>query len=85
MWNVILYGLLIWFLYNLVFRFIIPVYRASRKMKQQFSQMQEQMRQTMNPQQHTAASAASSPHAAATPRPEPRKSKDDYLDFEEVK
>jgi hypothetical protein len=88
MWNVILYGLLIWFLYNLVFRFIIPVYRASRRMKQQFSQMQEQMRQGMNPNQHTAASAAAASAGAtpgSTPRQERKASKDDYLDFEEVK
>ena len=83
MWTYILYGLLIWFLYNLVFRFIIPVYRASRKMKQQFGEMQERMRQTMNPNQHSAAAASASPGPA--PRPSAKGSKDDYLDFEEVK
>ena len=83
MWNVILYGLLIWFLYNLIFRFIIPIYRASRKMKQQFRDIQENMRQTMNPNQHTTASASAS--AGPSPRPASKGSKDDYLDFEEVK
>ncbi|RYY59255.1 MAG: hypothetical protein EOO05_13850 [Chitinophagaceae bacterium] len=80
----ILYGFLIWFLYNLVFRFIIPVYRASRKMKQQFGEMQDRMRQTMNPNQHTTASAAAS-GGQAPHRPSSKGPKDDYLDFEEVK
>ena len=83
MWNIILYGLLFWFLYNLIFRFIIPVYRTTRKMKQGFSRMQEQMRETMNPDQHAAAPAGAS--SGAAPRAASKGSKDDYLDFEEVR
>ena len=81
MWTFILYALLFWFLYNLIFRFIIPVYRATRKVKQQFSEMHSRMQETMNPNQPKPAAAGSSP--VSRPETPPRKS--DYIEFEEVK
>lgn len=78
MWKILLYGLLIWFLYNLVFRFIIPIYRASKQMKQKFREMHEQMQQQAE-QQHASANP-SMPKTAPTPKPT-----GDYIDFEEVK
>ena len=76
----ILYGLLIWFLYNLIFRFIVPVYRASKKMRSQFRQMQERMQEQQQAQQQpSASSGASSGHRpSAAPA-------GDYIDFEEIK
>lgn len=93
MFTYILYGLLIWFLYNLVFRFIIPVYRASRKMKQQFREMNARMREQMNPKQHNTATAGAYGGAGGTDtgnsahnqKQNARPSKDDYLDFEEIR
>ena len=80
MWRIFLYFMLFWFLYNLVFRFIIPVYRTSKKMKQQFAEMQERMQQTMNPKQHATANAG-----GPAPQQTPSKgNKSDYIDFEEV-
>lgn len=76
MWTTILYILLAWFLYNLVFKFIIPVYRASKKMKQQFREMQEKMQQ----QQGGQASHAQQPKTNSGPKPA-----GDYIDFEEIK
>jgi len=76
MWTTILYILLGWFLYNLIFKFIIPVYRASRKMKEQFRQMQDQMHQ----RQETQASQAPPPRPTSKPKPA-----GDYIDFEEIK
>ncbi len=75
MLKLILYGLLIWFLYNLVFRFIIPIYKTTRQMKQKFREMQEQM----NPQQDFSAEPQN--HE----RPPEKVRKGDYIDFEEVK
>lgn len=79
----LLYFLLAWFLYNLVFRFIIPVYRTSKQMKSQFREMQERMQSQMNQQE------GNNPfQPKATQQPKPRstgKPEGDYIDFEEIK
>lgn len=80
MWTTILYILLAWFLYNLVFKFIIPVYRASKKMKQQFREMQETMQERVRQQQGGQASQAQQAQSNSKPKPA-----GDYIDFEEVK
>jgi hypothetical protein len=79
MLRLLLYALLAWFLYNLIFKFIIPVYKTTRQMKQKFREMQTNMQDQMNQQQDFAAK----PQAAE--RPAPNKSKEDYIDFEEIK
>ncbi len=73
--------MLFWFLYNLVFRFIIPIYRTSKKMKAQFREMQERMQQGMNGGQHATANAGAAPAQSTTPKGK----KDDYIDFEEIR
>jgi hypothetical protein len=83
MLKILLYGLLIWFLYNLVFRFIIPVYRTSKQMKQKFREMHEQMQN-----QATAAGQQQQPQQKGSPIPKSSaasKPTGDYIDFEEVK
>ena len=79
MWRLIGYALLIWFLYNLVFRFIIPIYRASRKMKQQFREMHDRM------QDQHATNQATAGRENAHSEPATKKPSGDYIDFEEVK
>jgi hypothetical protein len=80
MWRIILYFLLAWFLYNLIFRFIIPVYRTSKKMKQQFRQMQETMQEQMQPRQNAQPSPAQQPKSSSNAQ-----TGGDYIDFEEIK
>jgi hypothetical protein len=80
MWRIILYGLLIWFLFNLVFRFIIPLYRAGKQMKSKFREMHENMQENMRQQQGQQPQPAASSKSAA-----PSKGAGDYIDFEEVK
>lgn len=77
--KIILYALLIWFLYNLVFRFIVPIYRASRQMKRQFNQVREKMEEEQRRQQ-----AASSQGFQESQKPKAPPA-GDYIDFEEVK
>jgi hypothetical protein len=79
MLKVLLYGLLIWFLYNLIFRFIIPVYKTTRQMKKKFREMQTQMQDQMNQQQDFATQSQSTEKSAQKSR------KEDYIDFEEIK
>ncbi|MBP7558237.1 MAG: hypothetical protein KA821_18315 [Chitinophagaceae bacterium] len=78
--KIILYALLIWFLYNLVFRFIIPIYRASRQMKRQFNQVRERMEEEQRRQQQ--ASSGPGFQESQGPKAPPA---GDYIDFEEVK
>jgi hypothetical protein len=79
MLKVLLYGLLIWFLYNLIFRFIIPVYKTTRQMKQKFREMHTQMQDQMNQQQDFTAQQESPEKSGS------KKAKEDYIDFEEIK
>lgn len=74
----------LYILYKLVFDLIVPVSRATSQVRAQMRQMQE-MQQQQFQQQQTQAQARP---AAAQQRPEPsggKPSKDDYLDFEEIK
>lgn len=75
---------LLYMLYKLVFDFIIPVYRASKRMKSQVGEMQqkmqEQFRQQQAAQERAQATAANSPLT----KNEGRIDKD-YIDYEEVK
>ena len=75
----LLYGLLIWFLYNLIFRFIIPVYKTTRQVKQKFREMQTQMQDQTNQQQYFTTQTQSAENST------PPKKKEDYIDFEEIK
>jgi hypothetical protein len=79
MLKVLLYGLLAWFLYNFVFRFIIPVYKTTRQMKQKFREMQTQM-QDQAKQQEGFTAKTPSPEKATSKKPQ-----EDYIDFEEIK
>jgi len=65
---------LIYLLYKFIFDFIIPIYESSKKIKNQFGQMQEKMDNDIkNYQSHSN-----------TAQPEPQK-EGDYIDFEEIK
>ena len=70
--------LVLYLLYKLIFDFIIPVYKTSKKVKKQFGEMNAKMQEQMNAynQQQNAQSSKS--------KPEPVK-KEDYIDYEEVK
>lgn len=78
MFKYILFFLLIWFLYNFIFRFIIPVYRTSRRVRDQFRQMNQQMQDHERQQQTTTA-------RPADPQPKTQQPVGDYIDFEEIK
>jgi len=79
MLRVLLYALLIWFLYNLIFKFIIPVYKTTRQMKQKFREMNSRMQDQMNQQQDFTNPSSSSTQTSS------KISKEDYIDFEEIK
>lgn len=68
----------IYFLARFILELVIPVYRTTRQVRKQFRDMKERM-ESMQEGQPGAM--------PQRPRPEPqnKSSKDDYLDFEEVK
>jgi hypothetical protein len=78
MFRFLLYALLIWFLYNLIFKLIIPLFRTTRQVKQKFREMHQQMEDQDRQQQGFQKTSP-------IRKPEPSKRADDYIDFEEIK
>lgn len=80
-------GLMIYLLYRLVFGLILPVSKAASQMKGKMADfqraqqdvMQQQRYQQQTPPQNQRPPVKQGPSATTKP------SKDDYLDFEEIK
>lgn len=76
MLSFIFYTFLAYLLYQIVFRFLLPIYRTTRQVKKGFREMHRRMNEQ---------------GGQAAPRPEGRrpgtnpKNVGDYIDFEEVK
>lgn len=72
------FAFLFYVLFKLVFDFIIPLYRTTKKVKQGFREMQQKMQEQ---QQGT------NPHQQSQNTSTPKKQEPlgDYIDFEEVK
>lgn len=75
--EIVLEGLFIYFLYRLVFDFIIPIYRSSKKVKDHMEEMQHRMHDSLRQQQQRASTP---PPQQARPVRE-----GEYIDYEEVK
>ena len=74
----LLWGIIIYYLYKFVFGVIIPVGKAANQMKSKVKEMQDaQMRQQQQAEQQKAPPQAKQPTNVA--------SKDDYIEFEEIK
>lgn len=69
----------IYFLYRLVFDFIIPIYRSSKKVHKHVKEMQDRMQDHIRQQQQRQQ-----PNNAPPP-PQPRVREGEYIDYEEVK
>lgn len=76
MWKILFYGFLMYLLYQLVFNFIIPVYKTTKQVKKGFREMHEKMNEKVRDQQNSAQS----PSNKSTQEPV-----GDYIDFEEIK
>lgn len=79
----LLFELFIFYLlYKLVFSFIIPVYRASKRMKEQVGEMQQKMQEHQQRQAYQDQGTANQKASKTTTQ----KSKgQDYIEFEELK
>jgi hypothetical protein len=75
--DILFIALAFYVVYKLVFDFIVPVYKTTTHVKQQFRNMHDNMQQHAN-------------NSARQQNPEPKKEKantaiGEYIDFEEVK
>lgn len=77
------YAFLIYLAYRLIFHFIIPIYKTTKQVKKQFSEMHGQMQDYMN-KQASYANAPENGHADANTSSK-KEQPGDYIDFEEVK
>ena len=73
--------LAIYLLYNFIVYFIIPVYKTSRKVQQQFRNMQHQQGENINPNRKPN----NSPFEKNQASKQAKTSSKDYIDFEEIK
>ncbi len=73
----VLYAILAYIVFQFIFKLVIPVYLASRKIKKGFREMQSKMQEHMQQPGFTTQPSPSNP--------EPQKKAGDYIDFEEVK
>ena len=79
----VLFELFIFYiLFKLVFDFILPVYTASKRMKEQVGKMQQKMQEQ---QQKQAFKEDSFVKSQTTTPTDSNTSGKDYIDFEEVK
>jgi hypothetical protein len=75
----ILLALTFYLAYKLVFDLVIPVFRTTRKVQQQFRSMHQQMQDPMNGQQQSFRPDGNPSGSKKSPPA------GDYIDFEEVK
>ncbi|HVE61138.1 MAG TPA: hypothetical protein VNA26_04925 [Chitinophagaceae bacterium] len=71
------YFFLAYLLYQLVFKFILPIYRTTKQVKRGFRDMQERMNSHVNTH---ASEKPTDPSKTSS-----KKKAGDYIDFEEVR
>jgi hypothetical protein len=80
----ILYAILAYVLYQFIFKLVIPVYLASRKIKRGFKEMNARM-QSFESGQDPLTQQQSSAQQPNASQPAQKPKGGDYIDFEEVK
>jgi len=75
--RILFYIFLVWLVYQLITRFIIPVYKTTKQVKKGFKEMNEKMNDYVKQQQQSQQTSQAQP-----PNREPV---GDYIDFEEIK
>jgi hypothetical protein len=78
MLSFLFFTFLFYVLFKLVFDFVIPIYKTTKKVKQSFRNIQQQMHE----QQNGPAAYQSSANGKTKTKQQPS---GDYIDFEEVK
>jgi hypothetical protein len=77
--KIISLGFILYILYKFVFEFLVPIFRATQKIKKGFRDMQQQAQDNMNKSGGTVNSTTTN---SSEKKKEPI---GDYIDFEEIK
>jgi type II secretory pathway component PulM len=78
MMKLILYGMLIYFLYKVIFQVVVPVSNGVKTVRQNMEKMQQQQAEAIKKAQQASTAAAT-----ASKKEVPIEA--EYIDFEEVK
>ena len=78
----VLIALGLYILYQFLFKLVIPVFIATRKIKKGFREMQSRMQEQMQQQQQQQSGYTQQPEAS---QPDSKYKAGDYIEFEEVK
>lgn len=80
---IIVYIILAWLLVSFITKFVIPVYRTTKQVKQQFKNMADAQKQyqAQNNQQNQTSQNSATSHS----NPLNTENVGEYIDFEEVK
>ncbi|GAB3006857.1 hypothetical protein GCM10027051_03030 [Niabella terrae] len=70
--GVLLLAMFLWFMYNFLVKFVLPIYRTTRKLRQQFKNMSEN-------------TPSGNQQAPQPPKEKPAAKVGEYIEFEEVK
>lgn len=73
----VLYAILAYIAFQFIYKLVIPVYKATRKIKKGFREMQEKM-------QEQQAQTTAGPGYAPNPQDKPTVKAGDYIEFEEL-
>jgi hypothetical protein len=68
----------LYLVYKLIFDFIIPIYQTTKQVKQKVGEMQNQMNEHLKNQQ-------AGNHSPAPKDNSPKPTREDYIEFEELK
>jgi Sec-independent protein translocase protein TatA len=82
MMKFIIYGMLIYFLYKLIFQVVVPVSKGVRSVRKNMEQMQKQQAEAIRNAQNSHKSSQNT-SANYAPKEEPVEA--EYIEFEEVK
>ena len=78
----IIYGMLIYFLYKVIFQVVVPVSKGVKSVRQNMEQMQKQQAEAVRNAQNSHK-AAQNTNAQTAPKEAPVEA--EYIEFEEVK
>lgn len=82
-WKVILWIIIGYMAFRFIFRFLLPLFVVSRKMRQQVKQFHSAM--NAQQQQQSAQNDYQANASSAQNPPTPKEKAGEYIDFEEVK
>ncbi|QEC41585.1 DUF4834 family protein [Pseudobacter ginsenosidimutans] len=83
-WKLILWIIVGYLAIRFVFRFLLPLFVVSKRMRQQVKEFHNAMNTAQQQQQAAQNNYQSGSTSAPTPNP-PKEKAGDYIDFEEVK